>query len=126
MDTLDEPVVREETVPEKESLPLRVTLGDEVPESVVVAVAVGEPLPLAVTLACEDAEGSALTLPEPVDAAVMDTVTVEDWLREVEADTEAEGVAVEVAEVQPVRVAESDVRMEGECDADTQAELELE
>lgn len=126
MDTLDEPVVREETVPEKESLPLRVTLGDEVPESVVVAVAVGEPLPLAVTLAPEDAEGSALTLPEPVDAAVMDTVTVEDWLREVEADTEAEGVAVEVAEVQPVVVAESDVRMEGECDADTQAELELE
>jgi hypothetical protein len=89
----------------------------EVP--VVVAVAVREPLPLTVTLLCEDAEGSALTLPEPVDAAVMNTVTVEDWLREVEADTEAEAVAVEVAEVQPLLEAESDVRIEGECDADT-------
>jgi hypothetical protein len=95
--------------------------------AVVVAVVVGEPLPLAVTLACEDANGSALTMPKPVNAgAVTDTVGLVDWLRVVEADTKAEGVAVKVAEVQPVLVAESDVRMEGECDADTQAELELE
>ncbi len=77
-DTLAEPVEMDDTVPEKESFELRVSLGEAETESVGVAVAVGEPLPEAVSEGRVVDEGSALTLPEPVDAAVMVTVTVVD------------------------------------------------
>jgi hypothetical protein len=126
LDTLTEPELREDTVPERESLPLRVSLGDADAEVQPVAVAVGDPLPEAVSDGWELPEGSGLTLPDSVDAAVKVTETVVDWLREVEEDADVVAVAVGVAEVQPVVVGESETRSLGEWEDDTHAELLLE
>jgi len=120
--------------------PLRLGVADAEPDAVAAPVAerlsdsendaAAEPLRVApvVSVCVLDADtmNVAVTGGEPVLAAVMVTVMVGDWLRDVDADTDADAVAVEVAEVQPKEVAESDMRMEGEWDAVTHAELELE
>ncbi len=65
LDTLAEPLAREETVPVRDAPPLRVMQGDVDTVSVSRGVAVGVPKPEAVGDARGDAEGCALTSRSP-------------------------------------------------------------